>query len=80
MPHIGKERKAIGEAGLSRFVLELIEGIDNGWLSIIKQDNVVIQINTNARIQLNEVPHLREGTHSDEGSELRKASGLDKAV
>lgn len=39
---------------LESIILRLAEGIQNGTLTVIKQDSVVIQINTSEKIILND--------------------------
>lgn len=39
---------------LESIILKLAEGIQNGTLTVIKQDSVVIQINTSEKIILND--------------------------
>jgi hypothetical protein len=52
MTHFNKKSNNKNDIQLESIILKLAEGIQNGTLTVIKQDSVVIQINTSEKIIL----------------------------
>ena len=53
MTHFNRKSNSKNDIQLESIILKLAEGIQNGTLTVIKQDSVVIQINTSEKIMLN---------------------------
>lgn len=53
MAHFNRKSNNKKDIQLESIILKLAEGIQNGTLTVIKQDSVVIQINTFEKIILN---------------------------
>lgn len=54
MTHFNRKPNNKKDIQLESIILRLAEGIQNGTLTVIKQDSVVIQINTSEKIILND--------------------------
>ncbi len=53
MAYLNRKSNNKKDIQLETIILKLAEGIQNGTLTVIKQDSVVIQINTSEKIILN---------------------------